>query len=168
MQVGEVGSADHTGWSAFTSVVTRERAVLDGCLALSESSPDQGRPNVKEALLGMALALALIVAGCGGGDDSGGGDASGYTRDDVASALELHNEHHEVIYEMAPGKDCVVIQVLTSSDEVKSAQNVAGDVPTALAVNASGDAGVIFAGFGTFSQDKCVAPAETDLNSLSE
>ena len=69
---------------------------------------------------------------------------------------------------MAPGKDCVVIQVLTTSDEVASAQSVAGDVPTALAVNSNGDAGVIFAGFGTFSQDECVAPAETDLNSLSE
>jgi hypothetical protein len=118
---------------------------------------------MREALVGMALVLALIVSGCGGGDDS-----SGYTRDDIASVLGLHNKQHEVIYEMAPGKNCVVIQVLTSSDEVESAQRVAGDVPTALAVNSNGDAGVIFAGFGGFSQDECVAPAETDLNSLSE
>ena len=69
---------------------------------------------------------------------------------------------------MAPGKDCVVIRMLTSSDEVESAQRVAGDLPTALAVNSNGDAGVIFAGFGGFSQDDCVAPAESDLNSLSE
>ena len=37
-----------------------------------------------------------------------------------------------------------------------------------VAVNSNGDAGVIFAGFGGFSQDDCVAPAESDLNSLSE
>ena len=111
------------------------------------------------------LVLVATLAGCGGGDDSGN---SGNTQDEIASALGLHNQHHEVIYEMAPGKDCVVIQVLTTPDEVASAQSVAGDVPTALAVNSNGDAGVIFAGFGTFSQDECVAPAETDLNSLSE
>jgi hypothetical protein len=108
------------------------------------------------------MVSAVVVAGCGGGDDSG------YTEDAIASALGLHNKHHEVIYEMAPGTDCVVIRVLTSSDEVESAQRVAGDVPTALAVSSNGDAGVIFAGFGTFSQDECVAPAEADLNSLSE
>ena len=111
-------------------------------------------------------AAVLVVAGCGSGDDGDGGD--GYTQDDIAGALGLHNKHHEVIYEMAPGKDCVVIQVLTSSDEVESAQSVAGEVPTALAVNPNGDVGVIFAGFGNFSQDECVAPAESDLNSLSE
>jgi len=122
----------------------------------------------REALVGMALVLVLIVTGCGGGDDSSGGDNRGYTRDDIASALGLHNEHHEVIYEMAPGKDCVVIQVLTSADEVESAQSVADEVPTALAVNPSGEAGVIFAGFGGFSQDECVAPAESDLNSMSK
>jgi len=111
------------------------------------------------------MVTAVVVAGCGGG---GGGDG-GYTRDDIASALALHIKHHdEVIYEMAPGKDCVVIRVLTSSDEVESAQSVAGDLPTALAVNSSGDAGVIFAGYGTFSQDQCVAPAESALNSLSK
>ncbi len=117
---------------------------------------------MRAALVGTALVLVLIVAGCGGGDDRG------YTEDDIASALGLHNKHHEVIYEMAPGKDCVVIRMLTSSDEVESAQRVAGDLPTALAVNSNGDAGVIFAGFGGFSQDDCVAPAESDLNSLSE
>ena len=47
-------------------------------------------------------------------------------------------------------------------------RRVAGDLPTALAVDSNGDAGVIFAGFGGFSQDDCVAPAESDLNSLSE
>ena len=86
--------------------------------------------------MGRLLAIGgavLVVAGCGSGDDGDGGD--GYTQDDIASALGLHNKHHEVIYEMAPGKDCVVIQVLTSSDEVESAQSVAGEVPTALAVN---------------------------------
>jgi hypothetical protein len=123
---------------------------------------------VRKALLGIAPVCALIVAGCGGGDESGGEDAGGYTRDDIASALGLHNKQHEVIYEMAPGKDCVVIQMLTSSDEVESAQSVAGEVPTALAVNSNGDAGVIFAGFGNFSQNECVAPAESDLNALGE
>jgi hypothetical protein len=58
--------------------------------------------------------------------------------------------------------------VLTSSDEVESAQREAGNLPTALAVTSNAEAGVIFAGFGTFSQDECVAPAEADLNSLSE
>jgi hypothetical protein len=123
---------------------------------------------MRKGLLDMALVCALIVAGCGGGDESGGEDASGYTRDDIAGALGLHNEQHEVIYEMASGKDCVVLQVLTSSDEVESAQSVADEVPTALAVNSDGDAGVIFAGFGTFSQDQCVAPAQSDLNALGE
>ena len=118
---------------------------------------------MREALVGMALVLALIVAGCGGGDDTG------YTKDDIATALGLfRDETHETIYERAPGKDCVVIQVLTSSDQVEAAQRVAANLPTALAVSSNGDAGVIFAGFGGFSQDDCVAPAESDLNSLSE
>jgi len=121
---------------------------------------------MREGLVGTALGLALIVGGCGGGDDSG------YTRDDIAAALEFHRERHgpqrhELLYERAPGKNCVVLRVLTSSDQVEAAQRVAGSLPTALAVNSSGDAGVIFAGFGTFSQDECVAPAESDLDSLS-
>jgi len=112
--------------------------------------------------------VAVVVAGCGGGGDSGGGAESGYTKDEIAGALGLHRKaNHEVIYEMPSGKDCVVIRVLTSSDEVESAQSEADRLPTALAVNSDGDAGVIFGGFGTFSQDECVAPAETDLNSLS-
>ena len=72
------------------------------------------------------MVTAVVVAGCGGG---GGGDG-GYTRDDIASALALHLKHHdEVTYTMAPGKDCVVDRVWTSSDEVKSAQSVANEVP---------------------------------------
>ena len=55
---------------------------------------------------------------------------------------------------MAPGKDCLVIRVLTTSDEVEAAQREADNLPTALAVNSDGNAGVIFAGFGTFSQDE--------------
>ena len=111
------------------------------------------------------MVTAVLVAGCGGG---GGGDG-GYTRDDIANALELHIKHQdEVTYEMAPGKDCVVVRVLTSSDEVESAQSVAGDVPTSLAVNSDGNAGVIFDGFGAFSQDQCVPPAESALNSMSK
>jgi L-asparaginase II len=110
--------------------------------------------------------VALFVAGCGGGDESG------YTENDIASALGFHPGHgeraHETLYERAPGKDCVVLQVLTSSDEVEAAQREAANLPTALAVNSNGDAGVIFSGFGTFSQDECVAPAESDLNSLSK
>lgn len=114
----------------------------------------------------VASLVALFVAGCGGGDESG------YTEDDIASALGFHPGHgeraHETLYERAPGKDCVVLQVLTSSDEVEAAQREAANLPTALAVNSNGDAGVIFSGFGTFSQDECVAPAESDLNSLSK
>jgi len=72
------------------------------------------------------------------------------------------------MYERAPGKDCVVIRVLTSRDEIESAQSVAGDVPTALAVSDDEGAAVMFAGFGTFSQDQCIAPAEADLNALGE
>lgn len=107
-------------------------------------------------------AVAAMVGGCGGGDDGA------YTTDEVANALGLHNEKHEVIYERAPGKDCVVLSVLTSPDQIEAAQSEAPNLPTALAVNSAGDAAVIFAGFGTFSQDECVAPAESDLNSLSE
>ena len=114
----------------------------------------------------VASLVALFVAGCGGADESR------YTEDDIASALGFHPGHgeraHETLYERAPGKDCVVLQVLTSSDEVDAAQSVAAGLPTALAVNSSGDAGVIFSGSGTFSQDECVAPAESDLNSLSK
>jgi L-asparaginase II len=114
----------------------------------------------------VASLVALFVAGCGGGDESD------YTENDIASALGFHPGHgeraHETLYERAPGKDCVVLQVLTSSDEVEAAQREAANLPTALAVNSNGDAGVIFSGFGTFSQDECVAPAESDLNSLSK
>ena len=111
-------------------------------------------------------AIAAMVAGCGGSDD---GDAeAGYTRDEIAGALEFHREHHETMYERAPGKECVVIRVLTSRDEIESAQSVAGDVPTALAVSDDEGAAVMFAGFGTFSQDQCIAPAEADLNALGE
>lgn len=117
---------------------------------------------MREALVGIALVLVLIVAGCGGEEDSG------YTKDDIASALGLYRENHETFYERAPGKDCVVSQVLTSSDQVEAAQSVAPDLPTALAVSPNGDAGVIFEGYGDFSQDECIAPAESDLESLSE
>jgi L-asparaginase II len=114
----------------------------------------------------VASLVALFVVGCGGGDESD------YTENDIASALGFHPGHgeraHETLYERAPGKDCVVLQVLTSSDEVEAAQREAANLPTALAVNSNGDAGVIFSGFGTFSQDECVAPAESDLNSLSK
>lgn len=118
------------------------------------------------ALIGVVSLITLFVAGCGGGDNSA------YTEDDIASALGFHQGHgeraHETLYERAPGKDCVVLRVLTSSDEVEAAQREAANLPTALAVNSNGDAGVIFSGFGTFSQDECVAPAESDLNALSE
>ena len=103
---------------------------------------------MREALVSMALVLALAVAGCGGGGDGGEG-ADAYTKEDIAGALGFHRKAHETIYEMPPGKDCVVIRVLTTSDEVTSAQRVADNLPTALAVNSDGTAGVIFAGFGT-------------------
>ena len=88
----------------------------------------------------------------------------GYTKHDIASALGFRRENHETLYERAPGKDCVVLRVLTFSDEVEAAQSAAGNLPTALAVNFNGDANVIFGDFfpGSF------APAESDLNSLSE
>ena len=123
---------------------------------------------MREALVGMALVLVLIVTGCGGGADGNGEDDGSYTKDDIARALGFHREAHETIYEMAPGKDCLVIRVLTTSDEVEAAQREADNLPTALAVNSDGNAGVIFAGFGTFSQDECVAPAESDLDTLSK
>ena len=118
---------------------------------------------MREALVGMALFLVLIVAGCGRGDHSG------FTRDEIFSALGLHRKFgDEIHYEWAPGKDCVVDQLLTNSDQVDAAKKVAAGLPTALAVNSDGDAGVIFIGYGTFSQHQCVAPAESDLNSLSK
>jgi hypothetical protein len=124
------------------------------------------RVRSRSAFATVVSLVALFVAGCGGGD------GSGFTEDDIASALGFHPGHgeraHETLYERALGKDCVVLQVLTSSDEVEAAQREAANIPTALAVNSNGDAGVIFSGFGTFSQDECVAPAESDLNSLSK
>jgi len=124
------------------------------------------RVRSRSAFATVVSLVALFVAGCGGGDETG------YTEDDIASGLGFHPGHgeraHETLYERAPGKDCVVLQVLTSSDEVEAAQRVAPSLPTALAVSSNGDAGVIFAGSGTFRQDECVAPAESDLNSLSK
>src|SRR5262245_40763707 len=103
-------------------------------------------------------AIAAAVAGCGGSDDSGAEAA--YTQDEIAAALDFHRESHETMYERAPGKDCVVAKVLTSRDEIESAQSVAADVPTALAVSDDGAVAIMFSGFGTFSQDQCIAPAE--------
>lgn len=117
-----------------------------------------GSVDMRETVV-VGMALALIVTGCGGGDDSS------YTRDDIASALGFSRHAHETIYEMAPGKDCIVLRVLTTSDEVEAAQRDAG---TALAVSSDGNAGVLFAGFGDLSQDECVAPAESDLDTLSK
>ncbi len=116
-----------------------------------------GRP-----LVGVALVFVLIVAGCGAGDESR------YTREEIASALGFRTEHHEVLYERAPGKDCVVLRVLTDPDEIEVAVSGAPDLPSALAVNADGDAAIMFAGFGDLSQEDCIAPAEADLDSLSD
>jgi hypothetical protein len=45
-----------------------------------------------------------------------------------------------------------VTRILTSSDEVKSAQDEAGAVDAAVATNPAGDAGVEFSGFtGVFA-----------------
>jgi hypothetical protein len=109
-------------------------------------------------------AIAAMIAGCGGGDNSGA--ETNYTQDEVAQALRFYREHHETMYERAPGKKCVVARVLTSRDEIQSAQSVADEVPTALAVSDDGGVAVMFSGFGTFNQDECIASAETDLNAL--
>lgn len=58
--------------------------------------------------------------------------------------------------------------MLWDPDEIEVAVSDAPDLPTALAVNSTGDAAVMFAGFGDLSQEECIAPAESDLNSLSE
>lgn len=116
---------------------------------------------MRKPLAGVTLVLVLLVAGCGGEDESR------YTREDIASALGFRTEHHEVLYERAPGKDCVVLRVLTDPEEIETAVSGAPDLPSALAVNDDGDAAIMFAGFGNFSQDECIAPAEADLNSLS-
>ena len=94
-------------------------------------------------------AAVLVVAGCGSGDDGDGGDEGRLHEGRHCKRPRVAQQAPRSHLRMAPGKDCVVIRVLTSSDEVESAQSVADEVPTALAVNSGGDAGVIFAGYGT-------------------
>ena len=57
-----------------------------------------GSVDMREALVGMALVLVLIVTGCGGGEPDGNGEDDGsYTKDDIARALGFHREAHETI-----------------------------------------------------------------------
>jgi hypothetical protein len=111
----------------------------------------------------LVVALVLTVAGCGGD-----GDDSGFSDDEVSNALGLRFEGNDMLYALPSGKDCIVTQILTSSDEVKSAQDTAaGAVDAAVATNPAGDAGVEFGGETGPPPEDCVGPAEADLNTLS-
>jgi hypothetical protein len=84
------------------------------------------------------------VVGGGYGGDSGD---SGFSDDEISNALGLRSHGNEMLYALPSGQDCVVTQILTSSDEVKSAQEAdAGAVDAAVANNPAGDAGVEFCG----------------------
>lgn len=107
------------------------------------------------------LVLLLVAGGCGG--DSG----SGFTNDDVSTALGISSEANEMVYALPSGQECTVIKVLTESEEVYSAQSNAAAVDYAVATNPSGDAGVEFGGSSGVSPDECVGPAEADLKKLS-
>ena len=112
-------------------------------------------------LTGLALVLLLVAGGCGG--DSGG---SGFTNDDVSTALGLRSDGPDMVYDLPSGKECTVINVLTESEEVISAQANAEAVDYAVATNPSGDAGVEFGESSGVSPDECVGPAKADLKTL--
>jgi hypothetical protein len=117
---------------------------------------------VRLLLSGLALVLLLVAGGCGG--DSGD---SGFTNDDVSTALGLRFDGPDMVYVLPSGQECTVINVLTESEEVISAQANAEAVDYAVATNPSGDAGVEFAGSTGVSPDECVGPAEANLKTLS-
>jgi hypothetical protein len=133
---------------------------------------------VKSLVTVSALVLLLLAGSCGGGDDGGG-----LSEDEIeiANALGLRIETRRAkpiaiatkLYALPSGQDCIVTKVLRSSDEVKSAQDEAGAIDSAVATNSAGDGGVEFGGRGVlgsytgFSPDECVGPAEADLNTLS-
>ena len=108
-------------------------------------------------LTGLALVLLLLAGGCGG---------SGFTNDDVSNALGISSDANEMVYTLPSGKECTVINVLTESEEVISAQANAEAVDYAVATNPSGDAGVEFGESSGVSPDECVAPAKADLKKL--
>jgi hypothetical protein len=110
--------------------------------------------------LGIVVIGVLVLAGCG----SDGGD-SGYTEDEIASALNLRFEGADNLY-ATPDGDCIVTQVLTSSDEVEEADT--GELSEAVATTPEGDAGVTFGGFTSVDPDTCASYAETDLARLAK
>jgi hypothetical protein len=114
---------------------------------------------VRLLLTGLALALLPVAGGCGGD--------SGFTNDDVSTALGLRSDGPDMVYDLPSGQECTVINVLTESEEVISAQANAEAVDYAVATNPSGDAGVEFAGSTGVSPDECVGPAKADLKKLS-
>lgn len=116
--------------------------------------------DVKRIAMAAIAAAFFGAAGCGGGSDSG------YTEDEVAQALDLQFEGNDNLYTLQDGRQCIVTQVLTSSDEVDQANETSGDVDSAVATNSDGTAGVAFGGSTGFSPDDCVADAESDLNAL--
>jgi hypothetical protein len=117
---------------------------------------------MRETTVVVALVTLLVAGGCGG--DSGN---SGFTNDDISTALGLRFDGPDMVYALPSGQECMVVKVLTESEEVKSAQANAGAVDYAVATNADGDAGVEFSGNNADSPDECVGPAEADLKNLS-
>jgi len=108
------------------------------------------------------VALVLLVGGCGGG---GGGS---YIAGDISKALGLRHEGSILLYALPSGKDCIVVRVLTSADQVKAAQNGTRAPRSAIATNSRGDIGVEFGGgYSGFSPSECTGPASRSLNALA-
>ena len=117
---------------------------------------------MRPLLTGLALILLLVAGGCGA--DSGD---SGLTNDDVSTALGLRSDGPDMVYDLPSGQECMVINVLTESEEVISAEANAEAVDYAVATNPSGDAGVEFGASTGVSPNECVGPAKADLKTLS-
>jgi hypothetical protein len=101
--------------------------------------------------------MAVIIGGCG----SGGG--SGYTEDEIAQHLGVYYEGADNLYD-TPAGTCIVTEVMTSEDEVESAEN--GELSEAVATTPDGTAGVAFGGLTSVSPDTCASYAEEDLANL--
>jgi hypothetical protein len=108
----------------------------------------------------LASALALLASGCGGGD----GSSNDVSEDEISAALRLTESGSALVYQFAPGKECQIGQILTTSDEIAQAE----DYGDSVATNPDGTAGVSFAVSPVGGElDDCVGPAENDLASLS-
>jgi hypothetical protein len=88
------------------------------------------------------------------------------TADEVSQALGLRHEGDDLIYALPTGEDCIVLHVLTSSDQVDSAQEQSGELDSAVATNSEGSVGLEFGGPIGPPPEKCVGPAEDELNKL--